>query len=164
MSFSPADLKKRLAIDKMALDDDVMEQPALFDDVSDQLADAIAERDAAKEDLTVVDAELDINWRRKLAKGQTRVTDKIIASCVATSQEHAKAFEVYLKAKTRADKLLGLKESFKQRSDALRSLAQLYAANYFQVTSLKPSKEQSDSKYAATRARLSDARSAKSNN
>jgi len=67
MSFSPADLKKRLAIDKMALDDDVMEQPALFDDVSDQLADAIAERDAAKEDLTVVDAELDINWRRKLA-------------------------------------------------------------------------------------------------
>jgi hypothetical protein len=156
MPFSTQELKRRLAIDKLALDDAVIEQPTIFSDVSDQLAEAIAERDSAKEELTVIDAQLDTSWRRKLSGVGTRVTDRLIASHVATSPEHAKAFDIYLKTKTKADKLTGLKESFKQRSDALRSLASLYAANYFEVSSLKPL--QNDSRYVANRARISDAR------
>ena len=57
------ELKEQLAIDKGVLDDEVIRQPVLFYAISEQLTDASAERDAAKEELANVDADLDINWR-----------------------------------------------------------------------------------------------------
>lgn len=155
------DLQKNLAIDKMVLDDEVIRQPMLFYEVSDQLTDALAERDAAKEELAVTDAELDNSWRRKLAKVKDRVTDKVVLSCVMTSSDHEKAFKTYLQAKTRADRLLALKEAFQQRSFMLRDLVALYSANYYETTSLKPSRAQDISHYHSNRAHMNDARIAR---
>ena len=63
-----ADLQESLTIDKSVLDDEVIRQPVLFYTVSEMLVDALAERDAAKEELNSVDADLDGIWRRKLGK------------------------------------------------------------------------------------------------
>lgn len=145
----------------MVLDDEVIRQPMLFYEVSDQLTDALAERDAAKEELAVVDAELDNSWRKKLAKVKDRVTDKVVQSCVLTSPEHEKAFQTYLHAKTKADRFLALKEAFQQRSFMLRDLVALYSANYYETTSLKPSKAQDISHYHSNRAHMNDARVAR---
>jgi hypothetical protein len=145
----------------MVLDDEVIRQPMLFYEVSDQLTDALAERDASKEELAATDAELDNSWRRKLAKNKERVTDKVILSHVTTSSEHEKAFETYLRAKTRADKLLALKEAFQQRSYMLRDLVALYSANYYETTSLKPTQAQDISHYHTNRAHMNDARIAR---
>ena len=145
----------------MVLDDEVIRQPMLFYEVSDQLTDALAERDAAKEELAAVDADLDNSWRRKLAKVKERVTDKVILSHVTTSPEHEKAFEAYLQAKTRADKLTALKEAFQQRSYMLRDLVALYSANYYETTSLKPTKAQDISHYHTNRSHMNDARIAR---
>lgn len=152
-----AELKAQLAIDKSVLDDEVIRQPVLFHDISEQLTDAIAERDAAKEDLAAMDADLDGIGRRKLAK-LPKVTEAMVANFVQTSDQHEKAFNSYLVAKTKADKLLALKEAFQQRSYMLRDLVSLYSANYFEESSIKPTKAVEASHYAANRARLANGR------
>lgn len=160
MPMTLAELQQQLAIDKSVLDDEVIRQPVLFYTISEQLTDAIAERDAAKEELATVDADLDDQWRRKLAKkdSKARVTEAMVANHVITSLEHEKAFDIYLKAKTKADKLLALKEAFQQRSYMLRDLVSLYSANYYEESSIKPTKAQDASHYAANRQRMSNAR------
>lgn len=158
---SIADLKEQLAIDKSALDDEVIRQPGLFYEVSEQLTDAIAERDGAKEDLASIDATLDAKWRKKFEGGTKRVTEGTIAACVQTDPAHEKAFDVWLTAKTKADQLQALKDAFQQRSYMLRDLVQLYSANYYEDTSMRPTKAQEASHYAANRQRISNARVAR---
>ena len=156
-----SDLQAKLAIDKSVLDDEVIRQPVLFYTISEALTDASAERDAAKEELASVDAELDGMWRRKLAKVHTKVTENMVSNHVLISDEHQKAFNAYLEAKTKADKLLALKEAFQQRSYMLRDLVSLYSANYYESASIKPSQAVEASHYAANRVRMSNARVAR---
>lgn len=152
------ELQQQLAIDKSVLDDEVIRQPVLFYTISEQLTDAAAERDAAKENLASVDAKLDHKWRKDLAKVHTKVTDKMVATQVLIDRDHEKAFDDYLEAKTKADKLLALKEAFQQRSYMLRDLVSLYSANYYETSSIKPTQTQEASHYLANRARISNAR------
>jgi hypothetical protein len=157
-----ADLQDNLAIDKSVLDDEVIRQPVLFYTVSEMLVDALAERDAAKEELGSVDADLDGIWRRKLAKdGKTKVTEAMVANHVQLSAEHEKAFATYLTAKTKADRLTALKEAYQARSYMLRDLVALYSANYYEDASVKPTKAQEASHYASNRSRISNARAAR---
>jgi len=156
-----ADLQQQLAIDKSVLDDEVIRQPVLFYTISEALTDALARRDGAKEALAFVDAEMDNVCRRKLSKGDAKVTEKMVQNHVQCSYEHGKAFDVYLKAKTYADKLLALKEAFQQRSYMLRDLVSLYSANYYEASSIKPTQATEASHYNANRVRMSNARAAR---
>lgn len=159
---SLADLHKYLTIEKLALDDEVINQPTLFYMVSEQLTLAMAERDAAKENLANVDASLYSKWRLKLSKiKNSRVTDAEVNNQVQCSQEHEEAFNQFLTAKTQAEKLIALKEAFQQRSYMLRDLVALYTANYFEDSSLKPTKAQEASQYKSNRIRVALAREAK---
>lgn len=162
MMPSLADLQAQLAIDKSVLDDEVIRQPMLFYSVSEALTTALAERDAAKEELAAVDAELDFQWRKKLSKNKAvRVTETMIKNYVQTSEGHEKAFNVWLEAKTKADRLEALKAAFQQRSYMLRDLVALYSANYYEDASMKPTKAQEASQYASNRSRISNARAAR---
>lgn len=155
-------LQAQLEINKTELDDEVIRQPSLFYMVSEQLTDALAERDAAKEELANVDADLYATWRTKLGKSEKgRVTDTMVNMHVQASADHEAAFANYLKAKTKAEKLLALKEAFQQRSYMLRDLVSLYSANYYEDTSMRPTKAQEASHYAANRQRISIARAAR---
>jgi hypothetical protein len=157
-----AELQQQLAIDKSVLDDEVIRQPVLFYSISEQLTDAIADRDYAKEVLGAIDAELYGVWRRKLAKDtKLRVTEKMVENAVLTDPKHEKAFSEFLDAKTKADKYQALKEAFQQRSYMLRDLVSLYSANYYEVSSLKPTQAQEASHYSANRVRMSNARAAR---
>lgn len=162
MTYTLEQLHDQLQIDKLALDDEVIRQPVLFYEVSEQLTDAIAARDMAKENLASVDADLYNHYRAKLSKVEKgRVTDSLVGSYVQASAEHEQAFNAYLHAKTRADKLLVLKEAFSQRSYMLRDLVSLYSANYYEASSMKPTQAQEASHYASNRARIANARAAK---
>lgn len=160
-NLSLSELKANLAIDKMALDDEVIRQPSLFYEISEALTEAAAERDAAKEELATVDAEIDGRVRAKFAKGDMKATDKTVASHVLIDSAHEKAFTSWLTAKTKADKLEALKDAFKQRSYMLRDLVALYTANYYEESSVKPSRAQEASQYSANRSRISNARAAR---
>lgn len=156
------ELQKQLAIDKSVLDDEVIRQPMLFYMIGEALTTALAERDAAKEELAAVDADLDFRWRRKLAKDKTaKVTETLIKNHVQTSEDHEKAFGMWLEAKTKADRLQALKDAFQQRSYMLRDLVTLYSANYYEEASVRPTKAQEASHYGAQRARISNARAAR---
>lgn len=157
MAQSLNELHKHLEIDKSALDDEVIRQPSLFYMVCEQLVEASADRDAAKEHLATVDAELDAHFRAL----PTKTTDKGVLSQVQTSKKHQDAFDDWLAAKTHADKLQVLKDSFQQRSYMLRDLVSLYTANYYQDASIQPSKAQEASQYAANRVRIGNARAAR---
>lgn len=150
-------LKALLAIDKNKLDDNISEQPMLFFEIAEACVDALAERDARKEDLATVDAELDGKVRLFLAKQQTKVTEAMVENAVQTNKEHEAAFEAYAKAKGQADLFLAMKDSFAQRSDMLRSMAQLFVASYFE----HPSIQEDKARYEIGRERLTQARAAK---
>ncbi len=159
---SLAELHQQLAIDKSVLDDEVIRQPMLFYMVSEALTTALAERDAAKEELNAVDADLGFKWRKRLSKDKSvRITEALLKDHIQTSADHEKAFDTWLAAKTKADRLQALKDAFQQRSYMLRDLVALYSANYYEVTSMKPTQAQEASHYAANRSRISNARAAR---
>lgn len=152
------EFRKYLSIDKLALDEAVIQQPALFEEVADAYAEAIAKRDACKEQLDVTDAKLDRVARHKLSEPK----EAEIKAFVKTDPRHHQAFDDYLQAKEKADKLTGLKDAFKQRSQALRILADLYASNYFDDASVKTSAAQDKIVYHSNRKKLAAKRSGQS--
>lgn len=152
--------KADLAIDKHALDEEIVRQPQLFSEISEQAVMSAAERDAAKENLKVVDAALWIDWRTKLKDG--KVTEKLLDHHVVTDPDHEKAFNTWLDAKTKADNAENLKDAFQQRSSMLRDLVSLYTSNYYQEASMRPSAASEASHYAANRSHLAKARAGRS--
>lgn len=159
MPFSIEEWRGYLAIDKMALDDEVVRQPSLFYEVSEAYAEAVVERDACKEQLAMTDAELDAEIRVKA--GDEKITETAVKGRVQVSKKHKKSFDEYLAAKEYADKLDALKDAFKQRSSMLRDLASLFVANYFEESGLKGSYSSDKAVYETRRERLAAAREAK---
>lgn len=158
MTIDIAEFRRYLKIDKLALDDEVVQQPSLFYEVSSAQADAGAERDARKEELATIDADLDIRIRHFVEKA----TEGSIRNQIQAHQEHQTAFAEYLTAKERADKLTALKEAFQQRSYMLRDLVTLHNANYFEETSVRATASQDKAVYTRQRAKLAEGRAAQS--
>lgn len=150
------ELKELLAINKGNLDEEVSRQPMLFFEVSEAYVHAAAERDACKEELTSIDAELDGTVRAALAKKE-KVTEAMVKNAVQSHQKHQDAFDTYMQAKTKADLLSALKEAFSQRGYMLRDLAQLFMASYYEQTSVGTTNLER-AKYNKNRERLADAR------
>lgn len=151
-------LKKRLEIDKMSLDDEIIGQPALFYEVSEAYVEAIGTRDMLKEQLATSDAQLDGEVRLDLEKAEVKITEGMVKSEIQISKKHEKAFKAYIAAKTIADKLGVLKDSFEQRSHALKHLANLYVSNYYDTTSVQGTSSQDKAVYDGRRRILAQAR------
>jgi hypothetical protein len=123
-----------LAIDKHALDKELMQQSQLFFTVAEELVQATSKRDTRKEALAVVDARLDRKFR-DMTSG--KATETAIKSMVLLDKEHLDAMALYLELKLEADKLTALKEAFQQRNYAIRDLCQLFVSQYFAQDSVK---------------------------
>lgn len=126
-----------LAIDKAALDDEIIQQPSLFFRVCEEYVVAAAERDALKEQLSYVDAQLDAEVRRRLEREDAKATEAMVKAQVQTHGDHEAAFTEFVEAKKKADVLSALKEAFHMRGYMLRDLASLTIANYYGETSIK---------------------------
>jgi formamidopyrimidine-DNA glycosylase len=157
MTVDIDEFRKYLCIDKQALDDEVMQQPALFFEVSEAYAQAVAERDALKEELNATDGKLFVDCRFRDAK----TTDTAIKSRVAVDPVHQRAYTEWLEAKEYADRLGALKDAFFQRSEMLKALGRLYASNYFEQAALKPTQTTDAMVYQRRRERLALNRQAK---
>ena len=153
------ELAQNLRIDKHSLDDEVIQQPSLFYEVSEQYIRAAAERDQLKEELANVDAKLDAEVRSTL--GDVKATEGKIKSRVQIDPKHAAAFDAWLVAKEQADRLGVLKDAFQQRSYMLRDLVALNTSNYFEETSVRSGVSHDRAVYSQQRARLTAARETK---
>jgi hypothetical protein len=143
-----------LPIDKLRLDDEVVQQPALFYEASEACAEAITERDARREELSSVDADLDAEARTALSEPK----EAEVKAYIQSHARHKKATAEWLDAKELADKLTALKEAFKQRSYSMRILADLHVSNYFESASLKTTAATDKLVYDRQRARLAEGR------
>ncbi len=149
------DFRNKLKIDKYLLDDELVNQPSLLCDITDAYAEAIAIRDTLKEALKTTDANLDAEVRKRK---DIKVTDKVAENLVQAHEDHAKAAKAYGEAKLQADKINAVKEAVVDRGFALKTLAELAMANYYERNSIKDTSVTNELKYNRARQRLADIR------
>jgi len=157
-----ADAISKLTIDKHSLDDELVRQPILFFDMAQLSATATAERDYAKDQLGLKDAELGSKWRKKLEKRGERPTIQLIEECVLTDAIHIKYSDKYIKSKEVCDKCYAMKESFQQRSYMLRELVSLHISGYYATSAVtSPGRKGSgDIAHEGNKKRLTETRKA----
>jgi hypothetical protein len=117
--------EESLSIDPMALDECLIEQPALFYHVADGYAKAVAERDMIKLALANVCAELDQQLREEAEKHEEKITEKLIEQRLRLLPEVRELNGKLLAAQAEMDRWLAMKEAFQQRSYVLRELVAL---------------------------------------
>jgi hypothetical protein len=144
MKVDIEELKGYLRIDKLCLDDEIVQHPSLFFKVAEAYVEAAAIRDTLKEKLATRDAELNLLYREDLANAGTRVTDKVIESSVLTDQDHTKLALTYGRAKADCEKLGVLKDAFTTRGYMLRDLASLATAHFFESDSVRSTSNTKD--------------------
>lgn len=120
-----------LTIDKHALDDELLEQPQYYSDVSQRLATCISYRDEAKDNLEGVRAMLDQRIRREVPDDAKKPSETAIASMVIQQSEYQKAKDEHAAWTDRYNRWMGLKEAIIQRGYALKDLVALFVADYF---------------------------------
>ncbi len=120
-----------LRIDKHALDDELIEQPQYYSDVSQKLATCISYRDEAKDHLEGIRAMLDQRVRSEVADDAKKPPETAIASMVVQQPEYQKAKDSLAAWTDRYNRWMGLKEAIIQRGYALKDLVALFVADYF---------------------------------
>ena len=121
------DLRQYLSIDKNALDECLMEQPQIYAQVADSVANAEADRDSLQLTFDETWAELDKTVRsRPLQEAEKRLTDKAIEQQLRTLPK-IKALSLGLQDAKREAKLWrALEKAFEQRADMLKKLVDLH--------------------------------------
>ena len=152
------EFKKYLRIDKLSLDEELVQQPALFYDISEAYVALAAIRDGLKEQLATVDARLDTAVRVRLEK-TGKVTEAMVKNAIQLDDLHIAASDDYNRAKQAADEMSSLKEAFHQRAYMLRELCGLFTANYFERNSVSGSASVEAVQYDSKRTRLGRERS-----
>jgi hypothetical protein len=130
------ELREKLQIDRGTLDEDMLQQPFLYMQVAEALVEAMSIRDAKKEELARVDAELAEEYRQNAPKDE-RPSDKKVTDRVLRDPRHIAAFSDYAKAVKEAQLIAALKEAFDQRGKMLRELGNLFVAGYFDKVIVK---------------------------
>lgn len=129
--------KSLLKINKNQLDEELVQGPELLFSVWEAYIQAIDIRDALKNDLAVVEAEVDKKIRHDAEVAEEKITEGAVKARVLTNQRRKKAYDNFLDAKLAADKLFALKESFTLRGEAINQLCKLYTSNYYQERSVQ---------------------------
>lgn len=127
------ELRGALQIDKNDLDSAWIEHPVLFDRVSTQLTLAISLRDGAKLELNDGIAEVDAQIRDEL--DVKKMTERAIEQEINLKPRIKRLRQEYNGLVFKADQWAALKESYQQRSYALKHIVELYVAGYFQSAS-----------------------------
>lgn len=149
-------LKAALVIDKHALDDELMRQPQLMQQVSEEYANAISQKDFFYDQAKKLEGDLYIEMKTHIEGSGEKATEVRVKSEVERHPKRIEARDNYNLWVAQTEKWLGLKDSFMQRMFALRELASLWGANYFTSNHVKTSPAAKE--YEANRTSLAQAR------
>lgn len=158
MTIKIEEFREYLKIDRSSLDDELMRQPTLLFKISEALVEATAKRDALKDFLVRMEAEIDQALRAKFETSGDKYTEGQIKSLILTEKSRCLTNKNFLAAKAEVDQLAALKEAFHQRGYMLRDLVSLYTANYYQIDAVRATSKVSDAVYDQRRARLAEGR------
>lgn len=122
--------RENLLINRNSLDNELIHQPDLYYQAGVAYAHANSEADAAKDEVKYLEAELGAVVRAQL-EGKERVTEAMVTAGILTHPKMVKAKERLIRKVRAREEALALKESFQQRSYAIKDLCGLFIANYF---------------------------------
>jgi predicted nucleic acid-binding Zn-ribbon protein len=129
------ELELGIKIDQHQLEIECCRQPDLYYRVATRVATETSLRDAAKERLADVEAEADSEVRRAAIEEQTKITENYVESKKRVHPSVQEARQDYFELKKSVDLWTALLEAFSQRSYMLKTLGELYVANYYSDTS-----------------------------
>jgi hypothetical protein len=119
---TPADLREALRIDEDNIDQCLSEHPQLFYQAADSLALAVATRDGLKLELKELIAQLDQDVRRKAIADGEKLSETALANRITVLPKVKELNRKYLDACQAADRAEALRDSYRDRSFALRAL------------------------------------------
>lgn len=116
--------RRELAINPDNLSQGLVDQPELFDHVSEQFILASAERDRLKLELEEAMADLDKQFRLQAHANEEKLTDTACAQLIKAAPKIREIQRELLEARKVASLWGALKDSYEQRSYMLRELVQ----------------------------------------
>lgn len=125
--------KEDIRIERHTLDEEWMKQPALFAEYSEKYAQAMFERDKAKEQADLIKAQIDSEVRADPVKWgiEGKVTEGGITGAVLQSEEYLDAKDAFLTASLECNIMLGAKAALEHKKSALDALVKLYLSGYW---------------------------------
>lgn len=129
--------REALQIDQHRLDDMLMQQPVIQQTISELAAEVASMRDAAKERLTRVDAQVAKMLRNRIMIEEGKVSEARVDREVPLTKEHKDAHHVYNELCALAAQWDALKDTARNRAFVIRDLVSLYTSNFFTDTSFR---------------------------
>lgn len=126
-----AELEQGLRIDKNGLDDALEQQPDLYYRVAKLVSLEMSRRDALKQELEEVEAEVDERVRIEAESAKEKLTETEAKMRVRLDPKLKRVRQDILRANRRVGDLQALEKSFTQRSYAIKELVSLYVSQYF---------------------------------
>mgnify|MGYP000851123704 FL=1 len=153
------DLVNHLKIDKHDLDNEVTRHSDLLHTALEAHAHAVNLRDAAKNKVEELYAELSLKYRRDADNSGIKMTEDRIKQSVLVDKQYKDVQNDLLLLKLDCDKLAALKDAYTSRGYMLRELAGLWIGGYFSNRSIEGTEHLAETaRYNHARHAITDAR------
>ena len=129
-------LSKRLFIDELRLDEEIIELPQLLQDVNEFVASATHERDKAQYDLKLTTADVSREIRAESATSTKRPTEAAIETEIVLNERVQQATITYENAKYVLARWQALSESVRAKGYALKNIADLVVSGFITPNAL----------------------------
>lgn len=157
-------IKQQLLIDKNSLDKECVEFASIFDKVAEKVADAINIRDAAKEQISIIDAQISEAIRRDFESKGEKLTEARLSQLVLLDYRHLEVFNNWLRQKLDAEYWVAKKDAFSNKASMLKELCSLYIAGYFSDITVKGGKNDLEEKQYKQNKEIINKKRIKNNN
>ena len=132
-------LREDLKIDKLNLPAEWEKHPEIYRYWAEEYAISVLARDAAKEKLDLIAADLDLDIRANpKAYCLKKLAESSIKSSIKIQSEHKEAQEEYNRAKYQVTRMQAAKDAMEHRRDALKHLNGLALAGFYSANTAPP--------------------------
>ncbi len=132
------DYRRKLRVNKHTLDDELEEQPDIMDRISRKIVELNSKAQEAKDELAKTEGRI----AEDVKESDPKLSLPVIDAKVKRSPDRVRAWQRFQNARAELEEWQGLLEAWKQKGYSIKTLADLYAANYFSVNSTTMSDRQ----------------------
>lgn len=130
--YKDYDYNQDIEIDKYSLDTECIDQPRKFMKWASLLADALKERDEAKQFLKVTETKISLEIRSDPKSfGLDKITESAVESVVINQKQVVEAGQRLIDAQYNVNILSAAKEAQEQRRSMLENLIKLFLSGYW---------------------------------
>lgn len=134
--------KEDLRIDEHNLDEECLKQPVLFEMYTQKLTPLYKLRDELKLEIERFAAKLDGVIREAASAEGKKITETMIQNEIIRNVQYVDLQQKYIKICTEIKEREVVRDSFQQKRDMLKILAELYISGYWSTVTPKVIKQQ----------------------